>query len=47
MDLTEKVFDFAIKKHKGQTDDYGMDYFINHCLKVGKIIKLLCPKIKI
>jgi len=43
-DKVKKAQEFAIEKHEGQKDDYGLDYFLNHCLKVGQIIDKLCPR---
>lgn len=33
-----KAFAFAKKKHKGQKDDSGKDYFYSHCLQVFKLL---------
>ena len=34
-----KAFIFGAKKHEGQKDDLGKDYFTNHCLQVLKILR--------
>ena len=36
-----KAFAFARKKHKGQKDDSGKDYFYSHCFQVFQILALL------
>jgi GTP pyrophosphokinase len=44
MRLYKKAFNFGKKKHKGQKDDMGKDYFKTHCVVVSKLLKLVCPK---
>jgi len=33
-----KAFSFARKKHKGQKDDSGKDYFYAHCFQVFRLL---------
>jgi (p)ppGpp synthase/HD superfamily hydrolase len=35
-----KAILFGTKKHKGQLDDNGKDYFLSHCNQVAEILKL-------
>ena len=39
--MIQKAINFAKEKHKGQTDDMGLDYFTTHCLVVFKILKTI------
>jgi len=34
----KKAFSFARKKHRGQKDDAGKDYFYSHCFQVFKLL---------
>ena len=38
MNVVDKALDFAKKKHKGQLDDEGEDYFKSHLLYVGSML---------
>jgi hypothetical protein len=37
----QRAFEFAKKKHNGQSDDYGRPVFDNHILQVVKILKIV------
>ncbi len=39
--MKSKAIQFAIEAHKGQKDDAGKDYFIEHVLRVGQIIEMV------
>ena len=40
-DIIKKAINFAKKKHKGQLDDFGYNYFEVHCCVVYRILKLI------
>lgn len=41
MSKVEKAKKFAIKKHAGQLDDNGKDYFNSHCYQVFNLLKII------
>ena len=41
MSVIDKARDFAKLKHKGQTDDHGLDYFTSHLEQVVALVKLI------
>ena len=41
MNTKLKAYYFAEKKHKGQLDDNGKDYFAEHCHKVARAVGIL------
>jgi len=45
--MYKKARDFAMIKHKGQKDNNGEDYFMEHCFKVTCAVKELTNDIEI
>ena len=41
MSVIDKARDFAKLKHKGQTDDFGLDYFKSHIEQVVDLVMLV------
>jgi len=47
MNLIDKAKEFAIVRHSGQVDDYGIDYYKAHLYQVYKILKEVTTDIDI
>ncbi len=45
--MIQKAIEFAQKKHEGQKDDEGKDYFIQHLLVVGKAVTKLTEDMEV
>ena len=42
--MIDKAKEFAKRKHLGQKDDMGIDYYSIHLLPVYNVVKILCDK---
>lgn len=47
LELIQKARDFALKKHKGQKDDSGKDYFEAHIEVVAEIVAMVTQDLHI